>query len=274
MPVERGSMKKINNISIDQISFNFPVNHGNGIETGKKVALKVIKFFSFEKILGAGQELEYGLNGYTKSLKYGTETENVLIMWSAEQPQMGVMVIFYGSGKKLYEELARNCGIHIDWQKIIQEVYLHFRGHISRIDIAADLINYGYSIHAIDGKLNQGIYEFVNGKTKRKIELDRITTFGDSGKVDTIYVGSRRSDSFLRLYNKRKEALNKHNSYYFQAQRVIDWIRIEAEFKHRTAQKIGEEITYLVAAPRFYPYLVSCITNHWILVTNDDEKKK
>ena len=34
-----------------------------------------------------------------------------------------------------------------------------------------------------------------------------------------------------------------------------DWIRIEAEFKHRVAHKIGQEVAELFDSRKIYPYL-------------------
>lgn len=267
-------MKKINTISIDQISLMIPIKASvlNNDETPDEVqALK--RMFHFNQILGKAEEQKHGLNGYTNSLKYGNDLAKILILWSWKQPWMGVTVMFYGQGKKLYEALAKMTDIKIDWFDMIGNICLKFKGHVSRIDIAVDLINYGFSVDNIAEKLKADTYEFLNGKTKRKIGLEKMKTIGNSGEVDTLYVNSRKSDAFLRLYNKRKQGLsNKSSGYYTQAKNTQDWIRIEAEFKHREAHRIGNDLAKLVDSSKMSSYLVDCITRHWVLTIKDEDK--
>ncbi len=269
-------MKKINIISIDQISLMIPIKAStlNSDETPDEV--QAIKhMFHFNQILGKPEKQSHGLNGYTNSLKYGNDSAKILIMWSWKQPWMGVTVMFFGQGKKLYEALAKMSDIRIDWFDLIGRIYLKFNGHVSRIDIAVDLINYGFSVNDIAEKLKADTYEFLNGKTKRKIGIKKMKTIGNSGEVDTLYVNSRKSDAFLRVYNKRKQGLsNKSSGYYTQAKNTKDWIRIEAEFKHREAHNIGNDLARLIDSSKMSSYLTSCITKHWVLVIKNDKEKE
>lgn len=262
---------KINIISIDQLSLMVPIKASalDNNETPDEV--QAIKhMFQFNKILGKPEEQNHGLNGYTNSLKYGNEAAKILIMWSWKQTWMGVTVMFYGQGKKLYESLAKMNEINVDWFDLITNVCLKFKGHLSRIDIAIDLINYGFSVNNIAEKLKDDSYEFVNGKTKRKIGLEKMKTIGNSGEIDTIYVNSRKSDAYLRIYNKQKQGLsNKKSGYYTQAKNTKDWIRVEGEFKHREAHRIGNDLAQLVDSSKMHSYLVDCITRHWILTIKD-----
>lgn len=268
-------MKKIKEISIDQISLMVPINSQTLSEFEIPEEVQMVRYlFKFDDIFDKPEELNHGFNGYTNALKYGTSQAKVLIMWSWRQPWMGVFVMFYGQGKKLYESLANLINFKVDWKKIIEEIYFEFAGHVSRLDTAVDLINYGFSVNLISQKLNNGKYLFLNGKTKRQIGTDRIQTIGDSGVVDTIYVGKRKSDAYLRIYNKRKEGIsNKNNGYYYQAKATTDWIRIEAEIKGRTAHQLGDAIARLNDARKMYPLLAENIMDHWMLVKNDEEKE-
>ncbi len=269
-------MKKINEISIDQISLMVPIKASvlNNNEIPDE-AQAIKHMFHFNKILGKPEKQNHGLNGYTNSLKYGNDLAKILIMWSWKQPWMGVTVMFYGQGKKLFETLAKMNDININWFDLISDICLKFNGHISRIDVAIDLINYGFSVNEIFKKLADNTYEFINDKTKRLIGLDKIKTIGDDGEIDTIYVNSRKSDAFLRIYNKRKQGIsNKSSGYYVMAKSTKDWIRVEAEFKHKEAHRIGQDIAELSDSQRMYSYLASCITKHWVLTVKNDKEKE
>lgn len=271
-------MKKINTISIDQISLMVPIKAISLKKDEIPDEVQAIKhIFKFNKILGKPQEQDYGLNGYTNSFKYGNNSAKIIVLWSWKQPWMGVMVMFFGQGKKLYETLSKMTDLEVDWLDIISQIYVKFKGHVSRIDVAVDLINYGFSVNDIAEKIKSGTYEFINWKTKRAIGLEKIQTIGNSGEIDTIYVNSRKSDAFLRIYNKRKQGIdNKKSGYYTQAKNTKDWIRIEGEFKHREAHKIGNDLAKLIDISQIPSYLVDCITRHWVLTVkekNDQEKE-
>jgi len=214
--------------------------------------VQVIKHaFKFNRILGKAEKQGYALN----ALRYGTDVAKILIMWSWKQPWMGVLTVFYGQGKKLYEALAKMNDIKVDWYELIGKICLKFKGHVSRIDVAVDLINYGFSVDVIANKLKQGKYQFINGVTKRTIGLEKIKMIGDSGEIDTIYANSRQFDSFVRIYNKRNESLSsKSSGYYSMAKSTNDFIRIDAEFNHPEAHKIGNNIAELADACKLYSF--------------------
>lgn len=268
-------MKKMNNISIDQISLMVPIKATRlGNKQIPDEVKAVMHLFQFNKIMGKAEKQNHAFNGYTNALKYGTNIAKILIMWSWKQPWMGVSTVFYGQGKKLYEALAKMNDIKVNWHELIGRICLVFKGHVSRIDIAVDLINYGFSVDAIATNLKQGKYQFINGVTKRIIGLEKMKIVGDSGEIDTIYVNSRKSDSFLRIYNKRKESLSsKSSGYYSMANNTKDWVRIEGEFKHKEAHRIGNNIAELTDSRKLYSFLANCITQHWILTVNDKKKK-
>ena len=68
--------------------------------------------------------------------------------------------------------------------------------------MAIDLIDYGYSIDKIYNKLKNEEYLFLNAR-KQLIPAERIRYIGANNQVFTIYVGSRKSDAFMRLYDKK-----------------------------------------------------------------------
>ncbi len=168
----------------------------------------------------------------------------------------------------MYESLNEIHNCKVNWRKIITKIYQEFKGHITRIDIAIDFINYGLSVNNIHVDLCNKKTMLVN-KLNAKIKEDRIEYIGSNNEVETIYIGSRRSDAFLRIYNKKKEQSDKNGPYRELANRCDDWIRIEGEFKHRLARQIGAMI-YTLNTDCIEPYLANYIMDHWKLVKYDD----
>lgn len=197
-------MMKLNNVKIDQIRFMIPVKDQRLKENEFPIELnKVNNLFRFETIFTQKSILNFGKNGYTNSINYGSnEQDLVTIMFNPKRLDMGLLIDLTASGKAMFESLAQLQDIKVDWKRIIEIIYQKFQGHVSRIDVAIDLIDYGYSIDKIYNKLKNEEYLFLNAR-KQLIPAERIRYIGANNQVFTIYVGSRKSDAFMRLYDKK-----------------------------------------------------------------------
>ena len=197
-------MMKLNNVKIDQIRFMIPVKDQRLKENEFPIELnKVNNLFRFETIFTQKSILNFGRNGYTNSINYGSsEQDLVTIMFNPKRLDMGLLIDLTASVKEMFESLAQLQDIKVDWKRIIEIIYQKFQGHVSRIDVAIDLIDYGYSIDKIYNKLKNEEYLFLNAR-KQLIPAERIRYIGANNQVFTIYVGSRKSDAFMRLYDKK-----------------------------------------------------------------------
>lgn len=265
-------MKKLSNIKIDQIRFTIPVKDQKLKENEFPIELNTIdNLFRFETIFSQKSVLSFGRNGYTNSINYGASDQGlVTIMFNPKRLDMGLLIDLTASGKAMFESLSQLQDITVNWKRIIEVIYQKFQGHVSRIDVAIDLIDYGYSINEIYNKLKNQEYLFLNAR-KQLISANRIKYIGANNRVLTIGVGSRSSDAFLRLYNKKQEQLDNKGLYRSIANNYHDWIRIEGEFKHREAHAIGAMVSTL-NTDNIYPYLADCILKHWKLVINNGKK--
>ncbi|RHW50331.1 hypothetical protein DS834_06690 [Lactobacillus bombicola] len=260
---------KLNNIKIDQIRLMVPVRDQKLKTNEFPFELKAINsLFNFDTLFSEKTVMRFGRNGYTLSVSYGSENQGelVTIMFNPNRLDMGLLIDFTASGKALFESLCKLQDIKVNWKKIIELIYQKFRGHISRIDIAIDLIDYNFSINEIFAKLKCEEYIFLNARNQAITE-DRIKYIGTKKEVLTIYVGSRRSDAFLRLYNKKQEQSDNKGLYRLVADKHDNWVRFEGEFKHREAHAIGAMISTL-NTNNIYPYLAGCILKHWKMVIN------
>lgn len=213
----------------------------------------------------------FGKNGYTNSINYGASEQGlVTVMFNPKRLDMGLLIDLTASGKAMFESLAQLQDIKVDWKRIVEVIYQKFQGHVSRIDVAIDLIDYGYSVDEIYNKLKNEEYLFLNAR-KQIIPVKRIRYIGANNQVLTIYVGSRNSDAFLRLYDKRQEQLDNKGLYRSLANNYQDWIRVKGDFKHREAHAIGAMVSTL-NTDNIYPYLADCILKHWKLVINNGRK--
>lgn len=92
-------------------------------------------------------------------------------------------------------------------------------GHLSRLDVA------------IDTRLNVREMKILDEKErKRKI------VHGRYGRLETVYIGSRESETYIRIYDKKAEKENKGETL----SEPVYW-RIEAEIKRDKANTLLEE---------------------------------
>ena len=264
-------MKAIKNIKIDQIRFTSPINESFLKDTDEPNVIKAInRYFKFKLLFDEPVIKPTGKNGYTNSILWGASEQGGLIsvMYNPARVDMGVLIDFTATGKYLYESICQLNGIDVNWRNIITVIYQRFKGHATRIDVAIDLINYGYSVTSIYEKLKSGEYVFIN-PIKQRINFNRIQYIGRSDEINTIYVGSRYSDAYLRIYNKKLEQMNKKGIFHSLAINCNDWVRVEGEFKNRECHNIGAMVSTL-SQDDIEPYLASYVNKHWKLVFNHD----
>lgn len=271
----RITMKPMNNIKIDQIRLNIPYEYVSKIDLiNSKYPKEVIlidRIFHFARLFRQSSE-GHGHNGYTNSYNFGSGEQGgtVSIMWNGTREDMGILVDLTATGKVLFEDLAEMQGITIDWKEIIQTIYKEYRGHISRIDIATDLLNYGFSVNEISQRLKNQESFFIN-KQGNRISSNRFKIVGTTDAAQTLYIGSRKSDAFLRIYDKKIEQNRTDGLYRSLAKECEDWVRIEGEFKHRLAKEIGTYISN-IETDSIYPYLLGCVLERWSLVDINQEE--
>lgn len=218
-------MDIINNLccSIDWISFTFDL-----IDDVSE-CIEFLGFVPHDFIL-----MPKGDKGYRSMRKLNSDNIRIL---SDGNPNMGIHIDISGSAiesllfawqKKntvqtpfnneavLYNSIEHN--LLADLLSSLVEV-----GHFTRVDLAIDDI--GCTYFSCDDILNlienqQVISRFRNYKNI----APRLLKDG-SKQGHTIYFGSRQSNVFLRIYDKKLEQLNKHRTLSH------DWIRWELELK-------------------------------------------
>lgn len=270
-------MKKINAIKIDQIRFYIPYDRVdqaqiNNYMLPNEVAMVNGIFGLVETFKDSGNNSS-GRNGYTNGYVFGDDQSGcVSIYWNPHREDMGITIDFTATGKIQYEKLNQLHGKTVDWLDLIRDVVNTYEGHISRIDVACDLINYGYSVNKIVTKIYAGQYGFLNAGLQH-IPRNRFQTVGSLDEYQTLYVGSRRSDGFLRIYDKKVEQSRANAVYVSLALECQDWIRVEAEFKHRLAHAIGNAICNINDHDEFYCSLVDLIVSRWQLIDESSKRE-
>jgi len=141
------------------------------------------------------------------------------IMSHPSRPDMGVHVSFTGRALRALSEGGITAVSMLDWM-------LKEGAKVTRIDLAIDVFDQAIDIVSLAGKPR--VKESPGSARKWKFMK------GDDGGC-TAYIGSRKSDKFLRIYDKAIESGNT----------ARPWIRFELEIKGDAAKLVATQFGML-----------------------------
>jgi Replication initiation factor len=155
-------------------------------------------------------------NGYTAAT---TDQNGVQVMWNSDRGEMGHHVIFAGSALR---NIFERHGIS---SEAILRAATHAGGSITRLDLAKDYQG---------GEINLArVWEALNNHASSG-------TARSFGKIEsnnggfTIYVGSRQSEKFVRIYDKAAESKLSGEL----------WFRFEIETKGMVARAVAVSLRH------------------------------
>lgn len=150
-------------------------------------------------------------NGYRSAYR---SAQGVVVQWNVDREEMGYHVVIAGSAIRhvlQYHEL--------DQTALVQSV-LDAGGSITRLDLAKDVQGVAISLDEIYQALERGEH---NGTARSFSQIHSL------GGGNTVYVGSRQSEKFIRIYNKAAQS---------QLQNEL-WFRFELETKGMVARALA-----------------------------------
>lgn len=147
--------------------------------------------------------------GYDMGVKYASGIE---AFWSMGRDDMGCHVVMSG---KVLLELTK---VGVPSRELLKRA-IEMRGKVTRLDLAIDAIDEKVNPHAVYSAA-------LAGETKGTAQKIEART-GIDGSI-TVYVGSRESDKYARLYDKGLESGQGG-----------DWKRLEIELKGDAAKQYG-----------------------------------
>ena len=153
----------------------------------------------------------YGVKGY-KSRKY---YNGININFCSDDPDKYLWVELSGQGCRMFESYGNG-----DYKKIFSWILTNPDVNITRLDIAFDDRESSLNLQNIKDSLRNG--DYVSGFKTWEIS-------DDSKGGCTIYLGSKKSDFFFRIYDKAIE-----RGFYDRS--CGQWIRFEAQLRHDRAK--------------------------------------
>lgn len=161
-------------------------------------------------------ELPYGFSGYRRSLRFGD-----ISIFYAGREDMGCLVNMTGQGCRQFESQFNDN----PWLELIQNAFAA-NVNFTRLDLALDNVNGALTLD----RIWTAIDDHEKQVRSRFSEWKRMQTgsFCEGKKItgETIYLGSAKSHTLFRVYNKAQQlGLDGH------------WIRFELRLRDKRAQE-------------------------------------
>lgn len=198
----------------------------NSVEIGKNISIDWLSFtvpFSaknmdiLEKRLGRGEWEENGFGGlnYNESI---TVLDTGRVFWHTKRKDMGIHIRLPATA--LSEADFTATGL-LNWVGQLE-------GKATRIDIAFDDTQ---GLLDVDQMYDYLLAEDVVTRWQKMLRINGVKLAGGKKTGDTVTIGSRTSNSFLRIYDKQLERESKEKS----GSETGHWVRVELELKGQKA---------------------------------------
>lgn len=248
-----------------QISPTLKVIDSSGIFDWESVSEKLISKFEVKadliNVLGNRFKEERVPKGYKTAYSYGQHVFYFAIAYHELHMNMGIAVKFSSQALDYYCEQT-GLRVYEFLQKICDTDYTI---RLSRIDFTCDYIDEDIDTTKIyqdlmDAKI--GIFREYEGKDIENPIYKRCFMqyqgFIKQEEVPTIYIGSVQSNLQLRIYDKKREQIERKGTKYEKALNCKNWIRFEGVFRDEYAHQITEQLLKIQTDNEFQN-LIACI---------------
>lgn len=254
-------------ISVDWIAFT--------VVSNEYTVDDVVKFLGYES--GHFTKMPKGGNGYKSMIKL--DGYPVQILYDGKE-DMGIHVSISGTaiaeviskyretlvcatpfGKAYLVENPDNTYM-VEFLSAIRRI-----GHITRIDLAVDDI--GSKYYTMDDLYAILMEKRVVSKFRNWKHMESRSISSGECLGSTIYLGSRKSDIMLRVYDKAKEQVSKL-ALEEAAENMIPWVRWELETKDERANQI---VDMLINRQNLGSVTMGVLKNYFRVVVLDDSNK-
>lgn len=222
-----------------------------------------------EELFGLPKHLPYGDGWYNNIYDYGYADRHLFFKYNDAVIENQISVVFHAEMLKEYLRSYRN---KIDDSFTVFKMFkkLSELGTIrfSRLDIAIDLIDEQVIVNDLANRINE--YDIIVKNSRDSIiSVESIRQIGNGGKTETIYINKRKSASFLRIYDKKIEAMLKDSADVKTAIECESWTRVELELKKYYAHNITNLILNCETEEEFNKVLIGAFLDKFTFLEFD-----
>lgn len=215
----------------------------------------------FNEIFGEELLMTHGLpEGYTHGFTYGEHGFYLAVAFHQYRADMGVVVKFSAQALDYY---CKESGLKpYQFIQLIQDKMYTTR--LSRVDFTVDYIDEDINVTDIYNDLihrRVGLFREIESKKNQEIQYRRVNMqlrgIVREDEVPTVYLGSAKSNSRIRIYDKKREQIERKGTYYEKARICSNWIRFEGVFRNNYAHQISDALLQINGDDE-YADLIAC----------------
>ena len=211
----------------------------------QKLANEIIADFEekadLETAFGKKAEAQKCPEGYTIGHLYGNHSFYFCVAFNQENYSMGIIVKFSAQALAYYLK-TKKMQVY-DFLRLIKSDKYDFR--LSRCDIDVDFMNEKFTPTKIFNDLkSKRVLIYYQKKNKNKLNLVKknckLQGFAINKEVPTCYYGAVSSDCQLKIYDKKREQIERHGSKLDYVLKYDSVIRFELALKHALAHNLTD----------------------------------
>lgn len=211
----------------------------------QKLANEIIADFEekadLETAFGKKAEAQKCPEGYTIGYLYGNHSFYFCVAFNQENYSMGIIVKFSAQALAYYLK-TKKMQVY-DFLRLIKSDKYDFR--LSRCDIDVDFMNEKFTPTKIFNDLkSKRVLIYYQKKNKNKLNLVKknckLQGFAINKEVPTCYCGAVSSDCQLKIYDKKREQIERHGSKLDYVLKYDSVIRFELALKHALAHNLTD----------------------------------
>ena len=214
--------------------------------------------------------------GYTQGLTIDNEDCYFAIAIHEHFQNLGIIIKWSAHAwamfqKKYFDIFNQEMNIYV-FLKMIQSN--SYNARLSRIDLTADYKNYGYDLKpdTINNKYANKYYRICD--CNEKYSRRTLECIMKDNRVDCLYIGSRKANtkSFMRVYDKKLEQIQKSGFRLQEALQCEDWTRFEVSYRQAYAHQITEQLKNLNSNIELSQFIASKILDKYRFVDMNTEE--
>lgn len=214
-------------------------------DVAEKIICRFVEKADFKNVFGDCISEMRAPQGYTTAYTFGEHSFYLAVGYNEDYLSLGVIIKFSGQSLDFYYERS-GLKVYEFLQNIRDRLYTV---RLSRIDLTADYIDENINVtkicqDLIDNKV--GIFrEYTskkNGELAYKRSIMKVQGFLKEREIPTIYIGSAQSNSQLRIYDKKREQIERNGSKLDKAKKSKNWVRFEGVFRGEYAHQLSDEL--------------------------------
>ncbi len=228
----------------------------------------------FETVFGEMIPCSNAPKGYTIAYTYGEHAFYLAIGFNEACMSMGVIVKFSATALDYFTEQSK-LQVYQMLQKIQSDIYTC---RLSRIDLTADYIDEDVNVTDIyQSLINKqiGVYREYVSKITGQLAYTPIRYdyrgFLRGDEVPTVYIGSVSSNAMLRIYDKKREQMERKGNKLDEALACRNWTRFEVVLRHGYAAQVHAALLGIGSDDEF-ANLIACTILQKFRICEVDEQ--